>query len=117
MSIKREPTKSSFTKDGAIVRPMFPHEKDDYTIDYFSSLSKSYIGLPLTGLGTMGMAFLGKEFFSVLIDFCRSCYLTVDNATIVMIEKGIFIVFIAGTIMLVIGAKNLLQKITSKNEE
>ena len=111
MSTKREPTRSFYEKDSVVVRPLFPSEKDDFTVSYFHSLSKSYIGLPLTGIGTIVTALLGKELFSTLIDFCASSYLSVGAATIVAIEKGLFIVLVAGAVMLVIGLKNLFAKI------
>jgi len=108
-----EPKKSG----NMVVRPLLPKEKDDYTIKWRKSLSSSYITLPLYGGCLIGLSHLLEKLFSELIDFARTCYLHVSPETIQTIRMGKAIGIGIGSVMVAVGALNIIVRIFDRGDE
>lgn len=113
-----EPIKFSPKKGpSTTMRPLLPKEKDDYTIRWFKSLSKSYITLPIAGIATIvGSTFLGS-FFETLIRFARSCSLTVAADTEAIFATGKTVGIAIGAVLLVKGVLNIIFRDKDDNDD
>jgi hypothetical protein len=74
-----------------------------------SIFTKSYLGLPLSGIGVMGLSVLGNKFFTELMNLF-SRYLTVSTETNDLITSGFRVFYYIGGAMLIIGIVNLNNK-------
>ncbi|MDD5098952.1 MAG: hypothetical protein PHP35_01245 [Candidatus Colwellbacteria bacterium] len=99
------------------MRPLLPKEKDDYTIRWFKSLSKSYITLPIAGIAAIAGSSLLGSFFEEMIRFARSCSLTVAADTEAMFATGKTIGIAIGVILLVKGVLNIVFRDRNDDED
>ncbi|MDD4931170.1 MAG: hypothetical protein PHG66_03400 [Candidatus Colwellbacteria bacterium] len=104
------PRKSMLTRDGITSRPLLPKEKDDYTIMWFSSLSKSYIGLPMNGALVMVVSVAGDKLFTEMIGLAKDFYLVVSPATVSGGHTLAKLAFGIGGLMLMKGLMNIKDR-------
>ena len=104
------PRKSMLTRDGVTSRPLMPKEKDDYTVMWFGSLSKSYIGLPMTGVLVMVISVAGDKLFTEMVNLAEDFYLAVSPATVSGGHTLAKLAFGIGGLMLMKGLMNIKDK-------
>ncbi|MFA5052697.1 MAG: hypothetical protein WC565_01420 [Parcubacteria group bacterium] len=110
------PKKALFSKEAVTTREMLPEEKDEFTANWFRSLSNSRISLLTLGISVVVMSLLGHWLFVALIKFAEASYLTVSSELLTGELIAAKIGVGTGGLMLLKGIFNLRKKHSAKNE-